>query len=152
MKGRVSKSLIHSCLPAKYKQEYRRKNAFKQNKKKIRNKINLAPIVALNRQEHGEVKAAEEEKQKEKVVVMVGADGRSITQIKEDEESTETESKDHDDYNRENKTFTPSSHYQQQLEQGNQIEEHVDHPDTQLKDTSYNGLADNSVENSESTS
>ena len=68
MKGRVSKSLIHKFLPAKYKQEYRRKNALKQ-KKKIRNKINLAPLSALNCQEHGEVKAVEEEeKQKEKVV------------------------------------------------------------------------------------
>src|SRR6476620_5416661 len=28
LKGRASKSLIHACLPAKYKQEHRRNNAF----------------------------------------------------------------------------------------------------------------------------
>jgi len=91
LKGRVGKSLILKCLPVKYKKEHRRKNALKQ-KNKIRNKINLAPIVALNQQKYSEEE--KEEKQKEKVAVMVGAYGRSITQIKEDKESSENESED----------------------------------------------------------
>jgi len=97
LKGRVGKSLIHKCLPAKYKKEHRRKNALKQ-KNKIRNKINLAPLSALKQPEclQTDVEEKEEEKvkQKEKVAVMVGAYGRSITQIKEDKESSENESED----------------------------------------------------------
>jgi hypothetical protein len=58
MKGRIGKSLIHVYLPAKYKQEHRRNNALKQ-KKKIRNKINLAPLSALNQKGYKEVEAKE---------------------------------------------------------------------------------------------
>ena len=76
---------------------------------------------------------------------MVGADGRSITQIKEDEELTEKESEDHNDYSREDKTFTPSSPYQQQLEQ----DDPIGNQDTHSKNISYIGLADSSRENSE---
>src|SRR6476619_6515388 len=51
LKGRASKSLIHACLPAKYKQDHRRNNAFKQKKKKKNIKeLKLAPLVALNPQ------------------------------------------------------------------------------------------------------
>ena len=79
LKGRVSKSLIHSCLFAKYKKEHRRRNALKQNKKKkVKAEPKLAPLVALKPQKE------EEEKKKQKVAVMIGADGRSITQRKED--------------------------------------------------------------------
>jgi hypothetical protein len=76
MKGRVSKSLIHACLPAKYKQEHRRINALKQKKKKkdIKAELKLAPLSALNPQKE------EAEKQKPKVEVMAGTDGRSYIQ------------------------------------------------------------------------
>jgi len=40
LKKRVSKSLIHACLPAKYKQEHRRNNALKQKKRRRISKQN----------------------------------------------------------------------------------------------------------------
>jgi len=48
LKGLVSKSLIHECLPAKYKQKHRIDNAKKQKKKKIQKEPTLAPLSALN--------------------------------------------------------------------------------------------------------
>ena len=41
LKGEVSDTLIRDCLPTKYKQEHRRKNALRQ--KKILKKLSLAP-------------------------------------------------------------------------------------------------------------
>src|SRR5690348_1892074 len=47
LKGKVSDTLIRDCLPEKYKQGYRIKNA-KQQKKKQKEKTKLAPVVVLN--------------------------------------------------------------------------------------------------------
>jgi len=81
---------------------------------------------------------------------MVGVDGRSYTQRKEDKESNETESEVHADYDSKDKIFTQSfSSSQQQLEQDNRIEEHTDNIENHSKDTSYNGLKDNASEDSE---
>lgn len=151
LKGRVGKSLIHNCLPAKYKKEYRRENALKQNKKQLKKEeIMLAPLSALNQQKHIEVDA-EEKMQKNKVSVMVGTDGRSYFQTKEDDEEVAgTASETHADYASKDKAHAQSSSsLQHTLEQKNPIKEPADHLDTQSKDTIYIDLSEGVCEDSE---
>ena len=151
LKGHVGKSLIHECLPAKYKQEYRRKNAQKQKKKlKV---SSLAPLSALNQQYNQKIEA-EDMKQKHKVVVMAGSDGSSHIQSDEDEESIENEIENHVDYTSKDNIFiqsVSSSQQQQQqpLEQNILIEEGANNIGNESKDASYIDLVYSTSEDSE---
>jgi len=146
LKGRASKSLIHSCLPAKYKQEYRRKNAFKQNKKKFRNKINLAPLSALNQKGYKEVEAKEEEKQKEEVEVMIGADGRSLVQREDDGKTSGNEPEDYSDSSFKDNTFNQVSVTNQQTDQERQSIDNKDRFDSELERQKLNNINDQNFE------
>jgi hypothetical protein len=76
--GIVSERFIRQCLPEKYKQKHRVKNAKKQKKKKaIKGEEKLAAIPQLN-QEEIEEQEAQEEKNK-KIVLVAANDGSSIS-------------------------------------------------------------------------
>jgi hypothetical protein len=126
LKKQVSKSLIHACLPAKYKQEHRRNNALKQKKKKknIKAELKLAPLVALNPQKE------EAEKKKTKVEVMVGTDGRSYIQREGDGKTSENEPKEYPDStfkdNTSNQTSITASQHTEQERQSNDNEDRFD--------------------------
>jgi hypothetical protein len=143
--GKVTGRFIRQCLPAKYKQEYRRKNAKKQ-KKKYYKESELAAKTPLNQQEYQE---EEEEKQNDKVAVMVGAVGSAYTQIKEDN-STETESEAHADSPSKDKIFAQSffSSQQQQLEQNNnnQFKKYDDRFNNETEDSNRNDIHDYNFE------
>jgi hypothetical protein len=140
LKGRASKSLIHSCLPAKYKQEYRRKNAFKQNKKKIRSKVNLAPLSALNQKGYKEVEA------KEEVEVMIGADGRSLVQREDDGKTFGNEPEDYSDYSFKDNTFNQASASSQRTDQERQSIDNEDRFDSELERQKLNNINDQNFE------
>jgi hypothetical protein len=131
LKGLVSKSLIHACLPAKYKQEHRRINALKQKKKKNKNiKVELksAPLSALNPQKE------EAEKQKTKVEVMAGTNGRSYIQREDDGKTSENEPKDYPDSAFKDNTFNQTSTTaSQQTEQERQSIDNEDRFDNELE-------------------
>jgi hypothetical protein len=105
LKDKVSDTLIRDCLPEKYKQGYRIKNAKKQKKKKQQEKeeTKLAPVVVLNQQEGKEVYV--EEKDKDKVAVMVGTDGKSHVQIEDQYKPSNTGAETHSDSPSKDKTF-----------------------------------------------
>jgi len=86
-KGRIGKSLIHKYLPAKYKQEHRRKNVLKQKKNIIKDS-KLALLSALNPLKDKEMK--EEEKQMNKDLIAIDVDGRTYIQRDNDVESSKT--------------------------------------------------------------
>jgi len=91
LKGLVSKSLIHECLPAKYKQKHRIDNAKKQ-KKNVKIEHNLAPLSALNQPQH-EIEE-EEQKKKQMMTVTIGPDGRSYIQSENNGEPSNNEQED----------------------------------------------------------
>jgi len=148
--GKVSDTLIRDCLPEEYKNKRLSNNAKKQKKKQIeKEETKLAPQVVLNQQECKEVEA-EEKQHKDKVVVMVGADGQSYIQIGDQNKSSNTESEDHVDYTSKDNAFDQSfSNSRQQLEQDNLIEEDADHLDNELKDVSYNASVNSASEDLE---
>jgi len=80
LKSKIHDTLIRDWLPKEYKQEYRRKNALRQNK--ILKDLSSEPQSALNKQHDKEVKV-ECMKQKNKAVVMVDTDGSSHIQSDE---------------------------------------------------------------------
>jgi hypothetical protein len=80
LKSKIHDTLIRDWLPKEYKQEYRRKNALRQNK--ILKDLSSEPQSALNKQHDKEVKV-ECKKQKNKAVVMVDTDGSSHIQSDE---------------------------------------------------------------------
>ena len=126
LNGQISKSLIHECLPAKCKQEHRRKNAKKQKKKKQqleKDGSNLASIVVLNPQEYQE----EEEEEENKVAVMIGVNGRSYSQPEQDAEMPTTS----DD----STTFTDKS-FSQSSDQSQKEQEQLHKISSQLPVTS----------------
>jgi len=144
LKGRASKSLIHSCLPAKYKQEYRRKNALKQKKKKkknIKEELKLAPLSALNPQKE------EAEKQKTKVEVMAGTDGRSYIQREGDGKPSENEPKDYtDSSSKDNTSNQASTTASQQTEQERQSIDNEDRFDSELTRQKLDNINDQNIE------
>ena len=91
LKGLVSKSLIHECLPAKYKQKHRIDNAKKQ-KKNVKIEHNLAPLSALNQPQH-EIEE-EEQKKKQMMTVTIGPDGRSYIQSENNGEPSDNAQED----------------------------------------------------------
>jgi hypothetical protein len=115
--GLVSDSLIRDCLPEKYKQVYRVKNA-KRKIKKHNQEINLAPLPVLNKDE-------EEEKEIEnKEVIMIDVDGRTIIQRNKDTDlSTTTDIPN----TTTDKTFAKASYQsQQEQEQDQQLKKQID--------------------------
>jgi hypothetical protein len=141
LKKRVSKSLIHSCLPAKYKQEHRIKNALKQKKKKnIKEEPKLAPLVALKPQKE------EAEKKKTKVEVMAGTDGRSYIQREGDGKTSENEPKDYTDSSFKDNTSNQASTTSQQTEQERQSIDNEDRFDSELEYQKLNNINDQNFE------
>jgi hypothetical protein len=142
MKKRVSKSLIHVCLPAKYKQEHRRNNAFKQKKKKnIKEELKLAPLVALNPQKE------EAEKKKPKVEVMAGTDGRSYIQREGDGKTSDNEPKDYpDSSSKDNTSNQASTTASQQTEQERQSIDNEDRFDNELARQKLDNINDQNIE------
>jgi len=143
LKGRVSKSLIHACLPAKYKQEHRIKNALKQKKKKknIKEELKLAPLVALNPRKE------ETEKKKTKVEVMAGTDGRSYIQREGDGKTSENEPKDYPDSSfKDNTSNQASTTASQQTEQERQLIDHEDRFDSELARQKLNNITYQNIE------
>jgi hypothetical protein len=126
-------------------------NAKKQKKKKQLEKeeTKLAPQAVLNQQEVKEVEA-EEKQHKDKVVVVVGADGQSYIQREDQDKPPNTEDKDYDNHVSKDKTFTQSfSCLQQQLEQNNLIEESTDQTDNESKDQGSGDLDYQNLEQEE---
>jgi len=142
LKKQVSKSLIHACLPAKYKQEHRRINALKQKKKKnIKEELKLAPLVALNPQKE------EAEKQKPKVEVMAGTDGRSYIQREGDGKPSENEPKDYtDSSSKDNTSNQASTTASQQTEQERQSIDNEDRFDSELTRQKLDNINDQNIE------
>lgn len=85
LRGQVHEGFVRECLPEKYKQKYRVKNARKQ-KRQLESKVNdkLAKVTTLNQDEE------EEEEEEKKELIMVDVDGRTSTQKDEHEPPSTT--------------------------------------------------------------
>ena len=88
-------------------------NTAKSRKEKDEEKqkeTNLAPLLVLNHPPEYQKNEEEEERQKDKMAVMVGADGMKYTQREKNDKTYKTETKVHNDYSsKKDTTFTQSS-------------------------------------------
>lgn len=129
----ISERFIRECLPEKYKQKYRVKNAKKQKKKSKQEESKLAVLPPLNQQQHQQedqnIKTDEkEEQQKNKGYIITVVDGRSYIQLDDDNDKEQSTASSDDYLTLEDKSFNQTSYQpQQEQEQEQQLKEQNDH-------------------------